>query len=138
MPSVRQVILSLFSDIDEERLERVLRGYNSRNIIKWDNIRALLAKEDPPFLFWSVSCELVLPCLTLPILSSRSVLGRYLERFSLGGSRRNKMTKTEKEQAILEEMERDPLSKRGPRTVKNALAIRGIHIERSNFITIDD
>lgn len=54
----------------------------------------------------------------------------YLKETGVGSSRKQLIPKDEADQLVLDEISMDPANSRGPRDIKETLALRGQHIPR--------
>ncbi|KAF5379743.1 hypothetical protein D9615_005816 [Tricholomella constricta] len=100
-----------------EDLKEILRGYNRNNITRYETLRERLA-DDHGYKI------------------GRSTLAKYLKETGIGSSRKKLIPDIEATQMILDELGNDPRQTRGPRTIKERLALKGQHITRNKIESV--
>ncbi|KAF8152977.1 hypothetical protein B0H34DRAFT_754101 [Crassisporium funariophilum] len=93
----------------DETLKEILRGYNRNNITSYAKIIDRLGQDHGHKI-------------------GRSTLAKYLTATGIGSSRKKLIPDKEATQLVLDELADDPKQTRGPRNIKERLALKGKHI----------
>lgn len=113
-----------------DRVKNLLIGYHRRGITSRKVISQLLLAEPEPIIM-RYRHLLASLCIQLIFFPSEGTVARRLKKYGLfaSGKTTRLMPETEKRQHVLDQMSLDPMSKQGPRTIKEGLASK-VHLTR--------
>lgn len=112
----------------DDKLKEILRGYNRNNITSYAMLIERLGEDHGHKIGYLIILSIVK--LNISTLCRRTLLAAYLKKTGIGSSRKNLIPDQVATQLILDELENDPRQTRGPRNIKERLALKGKHIPR--------
>ena len=119
---------------DDAHVEELIREYDRRNISNKETVRKMLLAEHGINMRYVILLllQVLLNCLCPSVSSARTVARRRKAYGLLGaGATTRAMPLPEKRQLVLDELAKDPLSKKGPKTIGEGIVFnKGVHLTR--------